>query len=156
MKKITRLILLSMLCFAVPLLASGCLADSSVIADDQPDEADGIGTSPVDGPDAGDVNVVSNSTARLRIRVQANDVESITVHYGPRDPNAKWKDQPMYRMGQNLGLESFACLINSDAKSIGYVIKIKDGSEQFTFSPSRWIISLTFCGSFVVVFLVGV
>jgi glycosidase len=87
-------------------------------------------------PDAGDVNVVSDSLVRLRVRAQAGDVEGITVHFGSPDANSKWQDQPMHRMGEKLGLESFACLLNTNEKNIKYVLKLRDGSEEVTYTPS--------------------
>lgn len=80
-------------------------------------------------PDGGDVDVVSPNLLRLRVRAQANDVQAITVSYGGHE-------QPMYRMGQKLGLETFGGLISTDARQIKFVLKLRDGSEEMTYKPT--------------------
>jgi glycosidase len=86
-------------------------------------------------PAAGDADVIDPHRARLRIRLRADDAQSVAVHFGPHDAGAVWKTQPMYKLGSRAGIDTFGCLIQTDAAAVGYVFKLRDGTAELTFAP---------------------
>jgi hypothetical protein len=75
--------------------------------------------------DPSDLDVAMPNLVRLRLRTQANDVDSVSV----RLAGASGAVYPMYKIGTNLGLDNYACEIETDSPSLNFVFELRDGAS---------------------------
>lgn len=78
-----------------------------------------------DPKDQADLNVATPHLLRLRLRTQANDVDSINVRL--LDPNES--TQPMYKIDSSMGLDTWACFVQTDQAKLGCVFELHDGTS---------------------------
>ena len=93
-----------------------------------------------DAKELADTNVVDDTTLRVRIRTQANDVEHVYLRYG--GPNtAEWSKIELNRLGTVLGYEAFGGTVAVEKaladQPIKFYFELDDGSAEARFANGK-------------------
>jgi cyclomaltodextrinase / maltogenic alpha-amylase / neopullulanase len=81
-----------------------------------------------------DCNIASSSLLRLRVRVQADDVQRVTAHFRT-DPQSPWQQQELFPAGRKFGFEYFGGVVTTSttdstaAASLQYLFELIDGTS---------------------------
>ncbi len=80
-----------------------------------------------DPSDVPDVAAASESLLRLSIRMQAGDVEHVSVLIANASDSSGWKRYALQPSGRHVGLERYGALIQVAGKPVRYVFELVDG-----------------------------
>ena len=80
-----------------------------------------------DPDDVPDMTVASGSLLRLSIRVQAGDVQSVSVLIADAQGGDNWKRFVLEPCGESVGLERYGALIQLTGEPVRYLFEILDG-----------------------------
>ncbi len=95
-----------------------------------------------DPEDVPDLAVASETLLRLSIRVQADDVERVTVWVACENNNTDWRPYVLQPSGKLVGLERYGALIQVPCRPVRYLFEIKDGNQTLYQSRSGMTDSL--------------
>jgi cyclomaltodextrinase len=84
--------------------------------------------------DSSDLNVATPHLLRLRLRTLANNVDSVMVRiFGSGESSDV---QPMYKISSSMGLDIYACFVETNQPSFDYVFELHDGTTVLNETPS--------------------